>query len=493
MVKDDTLGTPEDIVQQVKNHAFLERGLGLIDLHARDYAFEPARSGGFLLNGGRLYVDAVGDHEEYATPECTTWADAVTFDKAGQRILVSVLDDLGMTGRVAFYNNNVDHFGGHTFGCHENYAVSLDFNFFSLAAESLLPFLVTRQIFAGTGRVGGHRINPALMPRDISSRGRLETDYLWIDDLYGVENDPSVRFQISQRADHIVKAVSTRVRFNRAIINPKRDALGSGTGFDRLHLLFGESNCSEFADWLKIATTSLVLDVIEDRRAPARARILHPVRTMRHISRDLSWRWIVPLADGTTIPAVDLQRMYLEAAKEGFTGRDEQTDLALQAWEEVLDGLEADPMKLADRLDWVAKLEMLREFQGLESKRSPKLGQRPQLVTPNDMTYSLDLEYHNIDPRVGLYHGMVQDGRLRRVTSDERINRGMTEPPEGTRATGRATAIRRLQQRRNRSYVIDWDMIWLGKDTCLTMPDPHQAYLSEVDEFLSDESKVAAR
>jgi proteasome accessory factor A len=495
MIKDDSLGSPEEVVETIKNHAFGAAGLGLIDLHARDYAFEPARSGGFLINGGRLYVDAVGDHEEYATPECTSWTEVVTHEKAGHRILLSLLDDLHLSGRVAFYNNNVDHFGGHTFGYHENYGVSLGFNFFSTAVEMLLPFLVTRQIFAGAGRVGGHRINPTLLPREASSPRHLETDYLWIEDIYGVENDHSVHFQLSQRADHIVKAVSTRVRFNRAIINPKRDALGSGGGFDRLHVLFGEANPSEYASWLKIATTSLVLDLIEAQAAPERARVLHPVRALRQISRDTSWRWIIHLADGTSIPAVDLQRLYLEAAKEHFAGRDAETDLALAGWEKVLDGLERDPLSLADRLDWVAKFKLFCEYAA--QQRGKTRGRAAESATavracrgaedfpaPDDMLFSLDMEYHNIDPAQGLYHGLVQSGQIRRITDDRAIQHATSHPPSNTRARGRAETVKRLLHKHRRTYAVDWDLIWLGKDAYLPLPDPHNTYLKEVEEFL---------
>src|SRR5215210_1695743 len=156
LVRDSSIGKPDQVVEKVKDHAFYRRKLGVIDLHARDYTFEPARSGGFLLNGGRLYIDAVGDHEEYATAECQTLVDIVTHEKAGQRILQSVLDDLGLAECVSFQNNSIDHFGGHTFGCHENYIVALDDDFFKASVSGLLPFLVTRQIFSVLCRFGGH-------------------------------------------------------------------------------------------------------------------------------------------------------------------------------------------------------------------------------------------------------------------------------------------------------------------------------------------------
>jgi proteasome accessory factor A len=196
MVRSDRYGlgrnSAERIVEAVKDHAFLHKKLGLLDLHARDYAFEPARSGGFLLNGGRHYVDAVGSHEEYATPECVTWSDVVAYDRAGRIILQSLLDDLDLDEDVAFYANSVDHFGGHTFGCHENYLVDISASAFRGSLSLLMPFLVTRQIFAGVGRVGGHKLNRADFRRNIMAIGEYDVDTMWVADFYGVEIDPSV-------------------------------------------------------------------------------------------------------------------------------------------------------------------------------------------------------------------------------------------------------------------------------------------------------------
>src|SRR5579875_1957417 len=162
---------------------------------------------------------------------------------------------------VSFHNNSIDHFGGHTFGCHENYLVQLEDRFFTDALSSLLPFLVTRQIFAGVGRVGGHRLTRPSSKNNIMTLSEHEVDYVWVSNFYGVEIDPTVNFQLSQRADHIVKTISSRVRFNRAIINPKWDSYYSYSNLHRLHVLFGESNMSEYALMLKVGTTCLVLDL----------------------------------------------------------------------------------------------------------------------------------------------------------------------------------------------------------------------------------------
>src|SRR5256714_12584 len=362
LVKDPAVGTAEEVVEAVKDYTFYEKRLGVIDLHARDYAFEPARAGGFLRNGGRLYIDAVGSHEEYATPECTDLTDLLAHDRAGRAILQSIINDLGLQDAVSFHNNAIDHCGGHTFGCHENYLVQIEDRFFTDALGYLLPFLVTRQIFAGAGRVGGHRLTRPSSKSNIMSVGEHEVDYVWVSNFYGVEIDPTVDFQLSQRADHIVKTISSRVRFNRAIINPKWDSYYTYSNLHRLHVLFGESNMSDYALMLKIGTTSVVLDLIEEGVVPTDVEIQDPLETLRSVSRDPKLRWLVRLRNGKTIPAVDLQRRYLAAAKNELRRKDPQTEAVLREWERTLNDLDHDPLGTSDRLDWAAKRALYQRY-----------------------------------------------------------------------------------------------------------------------------------
>jgi len=476
LVRDDSLGTAEMIVEQCKDHAFYKDKLGLIDLHARDYAFEPARCGGFLRSGGRLYIDAVGSHMEYATPECTSFADAVAYDKAGRVILQRLLKELNLEDQVSFHSNSVDHFGGHTFGCHENYLVRIDDRFFLEALSYLLPFLVTRQIFAGVGRVGGHRLNYKSLKNNIMTISDYEVDYQWVGNFYGVEVDPTVDFQLSQRADHIVKTISSRVRFNRAIINPKWDSYYNYSNMHRLHILFGECNMNEYATLLKIGTTSIVLSLIEDDVRPHEVELRDPLEALKGVSRDQSWKWLVRRKDGSTISAIDLQRFYLSAAKERYTGRDEQTDYILQEWEATLDALERDPYELADRLDWVGKRKMLEDF--IEASNG-------DVKWGDDILHSLDLEYHNVNPNTSLYYGLEQAGMVERVCTDRQIWDATTKPPADTRARGRGIVIDRLLQTGSRDYVIDWDLIYLSKRLHLELKDPFYTYDGEAAAFAS--------
>ncbi|HOS94618.1 MAG TPA: proteasome accessory factor PafA2 family protein, partial [Armatimonadota bacterium] len=196
LVRDASLGRPEQVVELLKDYAFNDLQIGLVDRHARDFAFEPAQAGGFLTNGGRLYIDAVGDHLEYATPEVTRLDDLVAHDRAGQRTLLRLVDGALSRDAVSFHNNSIDHFGGHTFGCHENYAVSIPSDSLRVALTSVVSFLVSRLIYAGAGRVGGHRLTRG-SPRDLARQGHRVLDTLWVGDVYGVEADPGVCYQLS--------------------------------------------------------------------------------------------------------------------------------------------------------------------------------------------------------------------------------------------------------------------------------------------------------
>jgi proteasome accessory factor A len=467
---DDNVGGYETVVEMVKDHIFHEQKLGAIDRHPRDEAFEPAFSGGFLINGARLYVDAVGSHEEYATAECRDIFDLVANDRAGQRIIVRALRELGLSETCSFFNNSVDHFGGHTFGCHENYLMTSDESFLSNDVHLLYPFLVTRQIYAGVGRVGGHIIDFAGARPNYGDISRNPVDYIWVSNIYSVEPDQSVKFQLSQRADHIIKAVASRVRFNRALINPKWEAFYGQGNTTRLHLLFGESNQMDFAYALKVGTTCLMLDLVEDGLIPDRLRMLDPLTALREVSRDESYRWIVTMADGKTMSAVDLHREYIARA-ERYRSRDEQTDWTLDNWTATLDQLERDPLQLADRLDWVAKKKIVEQYIA-----------ETGCDWHDDSLHSIDLEYHNIDPDRSLFHALKQMREVFEVISEIAVVDAMTEPPSNTRAFGRSKLVRWLIANRTPSYWVDWDAVYLDRQTVIDMPDPLNSYAGLVAE-----------
>ena len=206
----DPFLSPDFISVKAKDWVFYRERLGIVDLHYRGRD-EPPGNGGFLFNGGRVYIDM--GHLEYATPECRGLFDLVAADRAGELIVQRALEQLGMAENASFFKNNIDHYTGATFGCHENYLVRRDVPFSQVLLPAMLPFFVTRQIFAGAGRVGCHT--------DIFEYGNADED--------------GVKFQISQRADHIVTEIYQWIQFSRAIINTRHEPLADWGLYRRLH------------------------------------------------------------------------------------------------------------------------------------------------------------------------------------------------------------------------------------------------------------------
>jgi len=448
--------SPDAISVKVKDHIFHSDRIGIVDIHYRGRD-EPPGNGGFLFNAGRVYIDM--GHLEYATPECMGLWDVLAADKAGDFILNRALQASGLGKEASFLKNNVDHYTGATFGCHENYLVRRNVPFSTVVIPALLPFLVTRQIFCGAGRVGSY-------DDSFYYYGRDEQD--------DVDREDPVDFQISQRADHIVTEIYQWIQFSRAIINTRDEPLADHSKYRRLHLLVGDSNMSEYASALKIGTTSMVLNLLERKIFPKDMGLGDPVWALKEISRDPTHKWILGRHNGKTISAIDIQRSYLELAQRHLKGMDDESDWVLREWERTLDDLETDPMLLVDRLDWVAKKWLLNSFRESEN-----------LSWDDPWLQSLDLEYHNIDPNRGLYYDLIKQGAMQRVLTDEQIEKACVTPPQDTRAKARAALVRTLSENRVR-YIVDWDSIYLENENHLSFRDPFSTYKEESEAFIKD-------
>jgi proteasome accessory factor A len=435
---------------KVKNYLFRKAAIGTIDLHYRDYE-EPPGNGGFLLNGGRLYLDM--GHIEYASPECLHLRDLVTYDLAGDQLLQSSLAALGVDGRVSFIKNNVDHHTGATFGCHENYLMKREAQFTPPILGTLLTFLATRQIFTGAGRVG--QANPLAF------------------DFEPPRPEARVDFQLSQRADHIVNDIYQWVQFNRAIINARDEPLADYRKYRRLHLLIGDSNMSPFATALKVGTTACVLSLLEDGRLPRNLVLNDAVQSTRDISRDATGRWIVDLENGKSMGALDIQWQFHELAQKHLRNSSAETDWLLESWSFTLEALEQNPQALIGGVDWITKKWLLETF--VESEK---------LAWDDPWLQSIELEYHNIDPARGLFFGVTPGKRIGEWNNGVRRLEASRQPPANTRASGRARAVAQFQKS-ERPYVINWDSIAYDSRDFLVMGDPFETYNAEVTKFLS--------
>ena len=400
-----------ELMQDTDESAYFE-----ID-RRRALSFEEIKSDLVLSNGARFYNDHA--HPEYSTPECSTLAELVAQEKAGERILAECARRrnvvLAESGReVRLYKNNTD-FVGHSYGCHDNYLMRRDVPWERIVAD-VVPFLVTRQIYAGAGKLG------------------LEGE--------GGAGQPGV-FQISQRADFFQVLCSIDTMNRRPLVNTRDEPHADAKDFRRFHVIIGDANMNEFATALKVGTTALVLELIEKEAAP-KLELANPVEALKSISRDLHWTWIVELRDGRKISAVEVQRRYLEAARE-HCERDAETDWVLAEWERVLHDLQADVWSCEDRVDWVAKAHLLSDFRISEC-----------LDWTDPWLQSLDLEYHDVSLENGLFHGLAREGKTRGIVSEAEIKRAIFHPPESTRAFFRGRSVARFHRE---ILSIQWDEV----------------------------------
>jgi len=445
---------PEEVASRIKNHIFRTK-LGVLDLHYRAND-EPPGNGGFLRNAGRIYLDM--GHLEYASPECSTLTDLVTYDRAGDSVIQDAVEDLGWSDQIGIIKNNVDLETNATFGCHENYLVSRNFPFDERDNLKLLSaFLVTRQIFCGAGRIGGCNPHPF---RDWEGTS-VE------------EEEAEVDFQISQRADHIPNEFYRWVQYNRAIVNTRDEPLSDPSKYRRIHLLVGDSNMSEFATAMKMGTTTLILELMERGLANPDWILAESVEAMRAISRDPEFKWEIVLRNGTHTTALELQMDMVQTAKKHLTGMNHETDWIIEGWESVLNDLPNGPEAVIGRVDWATKYWMLCEFRKEEN-----------LEWQDPWLKSLDLEYHNINKQSGLYWGLEATGDTTRKTSDEAIEYAKTTPPRGTRADGRGELVKTLMNSQA-GYLIDWIGFRLSRNQePFLMLDPFISYKEEIRNYL---------
>jgi len=383
-----------------------------------------------LTNGARLYVDHA--HPEYSTPEVTSPRDIVLWDKAGERVMAEATRRAARvpgTQPIQLYKNNTDGKGA-SYGAHENYLMDRRTPFVDII-RGLVPFFVTRQVFAGAGRVG----------IGAESRGH--------------------GFQVSSRADFFEVEVGLETTLKRPIINTRDEPHADAEKYRRLHVIIGDANLAELSTYLKVGTTSLVLAMIEARFLPNDLSLEEPVEALQAISHDPSLTHTVRLRDGRRMTALEMQQSYLEHAQKFVAQRgegDEQTDDVLRRWAEVLEDLAIDPMRCADRLDWPAKLRLLEGYRS-----------RDGLDWGDSRLKLVDLQYSDVRPDKGLYNRLVARGSMQRLLSDADVDRAVVHAPDDTRAFFRGECLRRFPAQ---VAAASWDSVVfdLGRENLVRIP-----------------------
>lgn len=387
----------------------------------RELSFVEIKSDLVLGNGARFYNDHA--HPEYCTPECSTLEELVAHDRAGELILMSCARHMSeqIGSPVRLYKNNTD-FMGHSYGCHENYLLPRSLPWEALA-QGIQAFLVTRQIFAGAGKFAIEAEDKFLGPG----------------------------FQIAQRSDFISELQSVDTMQRRPIVNTRDEPHANPQRFRRFHVIIGDANMSPFATRLKVGTTSLLLEAMVNDPKRTFPRLRDPLAALPAISHDRGYKWIVDLQDAPPATAIDLQREYLRAVKERCNLDHPERSALVRDWEQVLDDLSRDVMLCRNRLDWVAKLAMIREFQEAQN-----------ISNDDPWLQSLDLEYSRLDWNEGLYYSLEQSGAIERAVALEDAQHAMRNAPASTRAYIRGKCIQKFS---SAVLAAQWDHITLeGSD-----------------------------
>lgn len=425
---DDARGFRVSGLQQDKE----EDDFARIDAH-RPFSFHEMKSDLVLPNGARFYNDHT--HPEYSTPECRTLRDLLAHDRAGERVVQRAAErrNRALGGpHVQLYKNNTD-LHGHSYGCHDNYLVSRSIPFPQLVA-GLLPFLVSRQVIAGAGKVGIEAQESGFVPG---------------------------QYQLSQRADFMETDLSVDTMHNRPVLNTRDEPHADRTKYRRLHLIIGDANMCEYATALKVGTTQLALELIDRGAAPA-IELADPVAAVKQISRDPDLKATVRQQQGPALSGIEIQEQYYTAARRMLAGADAETDWVLREWGDTLELLKQDRGRLVGKLDWVTKLWLFETFI-----REERIGwDDPWLA-------SLDLEYHNVNADRGLYLGLEAEGKAWRMTTEADIEQALTAGPGDTRGGLRGLCVRRFP---DQIKAMQWERIQFagglkGKGNVLEMGD----------------------
>ncbi|MFK4068914.1 Pup--protein ligase [Streptomyces sp. NPDC029674] len=405
----------------------------------------------FLRNGARLYLD-VGSHPEYATPECDNVTELVTHDKAGERILEGLLVDAerrlheeGIAGDVYLFKNNTDS-AGNSYGCHENYLVARHGEF-SRLADILIPFLVTRQLLCGAGKV--------------------------------LQTPRGAVYCVSQRAEHIWEGVSSATTRSRPIINTRDEPHADAERYRRLHVIVGDSNMSETTMLLKVGATDLVLRMIEAGTVMRDLTLENPIRAIREVSHDITGRRKVRLASGREASALEVQREYYEKAVDFVDRRGIRTgtvEQVLELWGRALDAIESEDLdRIGTEIDWVMKYKLIERYRA-----------KNNMTMSHPRVAQIDLAYHDIHRRRGLYYLLEKKGQAARICNDLKIFEGKSVPPQTTRARLRGDFIRRAQEQR-RDFTVDWVHLKLNDQAQRTVlcKDPFRSVDDRVEKLIA--------
>ena len=310
----------------------------------------------------------------------------------------------------------------------------------------MIPFLVTRQVICGAGKV--------------------------------LQTPRGAVYCVSQRAEHIWESVSSATTRSRPIINTRDEPHADAERFRRLHVIVGDSNMSETTTLLKVGSTDLVLRMIEAGAIMRDLTLDNAIRAIREVSHDMTGRSRVRLANGRELSALEIQYEYLNRAKD-FTlknGLDPISKRVLEMWERALTAIETGNLDMIAReIDWVTKYQLIERYRA-----------RHDLPLSSPRVAQLDLAYHDVHRGRGLYYLLQRAGAVERAARDIDIFEAKSVPPQTTRAKLRGEFIRRAQEKR-RDFTVDWVHLKLNDQAQRTVlcKDPFRSVDERVEKLIA--------
>jgi proteasome accessory factor A len=310
----------------------------------------------------------------------------------------------------------------------------------------LIPFLVTRQLICGAGKV--------------------------------LQTPRGAVFCLSQRAEHIWEGVSSATTRSRPIINTRDEPHADAERYRRLHVIVGDSNMNESTTLLKVGSADLVLRMMEQGISFKDLTMENPIRAIREISHDLTGTRPIKLANGRMSSAGEIQREYYEKARAfaDTAGSDPVTEQVLDLWGRTLKAVESGDLSLIDReIDWATKYQLIERYRAKNDLplSSPRVAQ-------------LDLTYHDIRRDRGVFYLLQNRGAVNRVVSDLAVYEAKNVPPQTTRAKLRGDFIKQAKAKR-RDYTVDWVHLKLNDQAQRTVlcKDPFKSVDERVEQLIA--------
>lgn len=223
----------------------------------------------------------------------------------------------------------------------------------------------------------------------------------------------------------------------------------------RLQVGLSDSNLADWAEYVKVGSVSLLLDMIEAGETDSLPVLRRPIRSLHRLAADWNLITRVPTSRGE-MSAIEIQKVYLSAAEQFMqsvpaTMRGE-APLVLARWQELVTAVARFRQNAADldpalgRIDWITKRFLIDSL-------------------PKDASWAarkkIDLRYHELSDE-GYYYQFVENRPDAILVDPELVERRRRSPPAGSPAAQRGWMIREFADS-DEVMQAEWSYAMVGR------------------------------